>query len=388
MNITIVCDVLGKENNGTTTAALNLINHLQNCGHNVKVICPDQDKKGKENYFVVPQKSFGKLLDKYLEKNGVTLAKVDKEVLKNEIKDSDIVHLLVPFSLSKTAVKIANELDIPVTASFHCQAENITSHLKLMNFKPLNDKIYKGFYKYVYQYVDAIHYPTQFIRDVFENIVGKTNGYVISNGVKDMYHKKEVSKPKDLKDKFVIVFTGRFSKEKSHIVLIDAVEKSKYKDKIQLVFAGNGPLKDKLTKYSKKLPIQPIMKYFTREELVDTLNYADLYVHPAEIEIEAIACLEAIACGLVPVIANSPRCATKAFALTEKNLFENLNSDDLSKKIDYWIEHPKEKEECSKEYLGYAKQFSFENCMDKMEKMMLETVQNHAKNHKYDNQTN
>ena len=82
MNITIVCDVLGKENNGTTTAALNLINHLQNCGHNVKVICPDQDKKGKENYFVVPQKSFGKLLDKYLEKNGVTLAKVDKEVLQ------------------------------------------------------------------------------------------------------------------------------------------------------------------------------------------------------------------------------------------------------------------------------------------------------------------
>jgi hypothetical protein len=67
-------------------------------------------------------------------------------------------------------------------------------------------------------------------------------------------------------------------------------------------------------------------------------------VHPAEIEIEAIACLEAITCGLVHVIANSPRCATKAFAMGNNNLFENKNSDDLASKIDYWIENPKEKD--------------------------------------------
>ena len=214
-------------------------------------------------------------------------------------------------------------------------------------------------------------------KDVFENVVGKTNGYVISNGVKDMYVRKQVEKPAELQDKFVIVFTGRFSKEKSHTVLIDAVEKSKYCDKIQLIFAGDGPLKEKLIEYSNKLTNKPIFKYFSRQDLVDTLNYADLYVHPAEIEIEAIACLEAIACGLVPIIANSPRCATKAFALGDKNLFENLNSEDLAQKIDYWIEHPQQKQQCSNEYLGYVKQFSFDSCMNKMEQMLIETVQKH-----------
>lgn len=377
MNITVVCDVLGRENNGTTTAALNLINHLKNCGHNVKVICPDQDKKDTENYVVVPIINLGKWANNYLAKNGVSLAKADAEILKNAIKGSDVIHLLVPFGLSKQAIKIAKELNIPITASFHCQAENITSHLKMMNFTALNNAIYKGFNKKVFQYVDAIHYPTQFIRDVFENVVGKTNGYVISNGVKDMYVRKQVEKPAELQDKFVIVFTGRFSKEKSHTVLIDAVEKSKYCDKIQLIFAGDGPLKEKLIEYSNKLTNKPIFKYFSRKDLVDTLNYADLYVHPAEIEIEAIACLEAIACGLVPIIANSPRCATKAFALGDKNLFENLNSEDLTQKIDYWIEHPQQKQQCSNEYLGYVKQFSFDSCMNKMEQMLIETVQKH-----------
>ena len=45
MNVTIVCEVLGKANNGTTVAALNLIRSLKEKGHNVKVICPDADRE-------------------------------------------------------------------------------------------------------------------------------------------------------------------------------------------------------------------------------------------------------------------------------------------------------------------------------------------------------
>lgn len=48
MNITIICDVLGEPNNGTTIATLNLINFLQKQGHIVRVVCPDQDKKEKK----------------------------------------------------------------------------------------------------------------------------------------------------------------------------------------------------------------------------------------------------------------------------------------------------------------------------------------------------
>ena len=77
MKITIVCDVLGAENNGTTIAAMNLIRFMQERGHDVRILCCDQNKKGMPNYYVSPIRSFG-IFDKYVEKNGVSLAKPDK----------------------------------------------------------------------------------------------------------------------------------------------------------------------------------------------------------------------------------------------------------------------------------------------------------------------
>ena len=381
MRITVVCDVLGKENNGTTTAGINLINYLIEKGHEVKVICPDDERKDDPHYVSVPKMNFGPL-NGYLAKNGVTLAKASKKMLESLVKDSDIIHILLPFNMGKKVAKIAKKINIPTTASFHCQAENITSHFFLKNCTPINKLVYKIFYKHTYKYVDAIHYPTEFIKDIFEKTIKrKTNAYVISNGVKTIYTKIEnVKKPKEFEDKFIILFTGRYSKEKSHKVLIDAVSKSKHKANIQLIFAGCGPLEKKLKKYCKKrLDIQPVFKYYTRPELAEVINYANLYVHPAEIEIEAIACLEAITCGLVPVIANSPRCATKNFALEVNNLFENKSSSDLANKIDFWIENPQKRMEASKKYLGYAKQFEFDNCMSQMENMLIETYKKHKK---------
>ena len=52
MNVTIIASVLGKENNGTTVACMNLIRYLEKCGDNVKVVCCDKEKKGKENYYI------------------------------------------------------------------------------------------------------------------------------------------------------------------------------------------------------------------------------------------------------------------------------------------------------------------------------------------------
>ena len=114
------------------------------------------------------------------------------------------------------------------------------------------------------------------------------------------------------------------------------------------------------------------MNFFSRDEIVNVINYSDLYVHPAEIEIEAISCLEAITCGLVPVIANSKKCATKAFALTDRNLFKNKDANDLKDKIEYWMDHPDEKEEMRNKYLNFTLEFAQDKCMEKMEEMLIE----------------
>ena len=374
MRVCVTADVLGEPNNGTTLACLNLIGHLRSAGHDVRVICGDEDRRGADGFFVVPNYKFGKLIDGYLDKNGVAIAKPDREVLEAALDGVDVCHIMTPFFLSRAVLKLCLEKNVPVTAGFHCQAENISSHANLMNASALNNSIYHNFYAHFYKYVDAIHYPTEFIRETFERSIGReTNGYVISNGVNEIFKKENCPK-----NDHQILFSGRYSKEKSHGTLLRAVAKSRYRDKIKLVLAGKGPRERQLGRLINKLGLKNVeMRFFTREELVGVINSSVLYVHPAKIEIEAISCLEAISCGLVPVISDSPRSATRAFALTEMNTFECDNADDLRDKIDYWFDHPEELRRCSEQYLGFTEQFSQSACMEKMTAMLEEVIGKH-----------
>lgn len=378
MTIAIICDVLGQENNGTTIAAMNLIRTLRQKGHQVRVVCPDETRAGEEGFYIVPKYNFG-IFNDYVEKNGVAPAKLDMDILESAIHDADVIHVMLPFALGKAAARYARAHRIPLTAGFHCQAENVTGHIFLKDVRLVNRLTYKILYRRLYQYCDLIHYPTQFICDTFEQVVGPTPHRIISNGVSRDFAPRAVAKPEYLKGRFVVLFTGRYSREKSHKVLIDAVSMSRHKDDIQLIFAGAGPRELYLRQYAKhrKIPM-PIMQFFSREELVQVVNCADLYVHPAEIEIEAISCLEAIACGRVPLIADSPRSATRYFALTEDNLFHYNSPGDLAEKLDWWLEHPEQREACSRQYLGYARQFDYNLCMDKMEQLLQDAVEESA----------
>lgn len=377
MVVTIVADVLGEENNGTTVACMNLIRYLKSCGDTVKVICPDKSRAGQDGFYIVKTLNLGFIINKIVQKNNVTIAKPDKKIIREAITGSDLVHIMMPFPVGTCAATIAREMNIPVTAGFHCQAENFSSHiLMFMNSDFFNRLVYKHFYKKLYRYVDTIHYPTQFIRDLFEKTVGhKTNGVVISNGVNEAYSYAPAEKPERLKDDFLILFTGRYAKEKSHTILVKAVGCSKYKDRIRLIFAGNGPRKAQILRAVRKAGIKmPIMKFFTRKQLARIINYSDLYCHPAEIEIEAIACLEAISCGLVPIINNSPRCATKAFALDDRSLFKHNDYRDLAKKIDFFIEHDDIRHEYSERYLASPYAESQKECMIRMRRLLTDTI--------------
>lgn len=371
MKITIVCDVLGEENNGTSVATMNLVRYLKSQGHEVRILCGDQNRKNHENTFVVPNKNFGKALNNYVASAGVSLAKPDEDVILKAIDGVDIVHIMIPLSLGIATAKIAYEKNIPITAGFHMQAQNLTSYIKVNKVGFINGFVYKYIWKHLYQYVDGIHFPTEFIKDEFEKAIHKqTPAYVISNGVNKEVKKKDVQKPKELEDKFIILSIGRFAREKSHDTLIKAINYSKHKNNIQLIFAGQGGKEKLYHKLDKKLPVKPIYKFFSRQEIIDVINYSDLYVHPAEVELEGIACLEAIACGKVTIVSDSKLSATKNFAISPKCVFKCRNPKKLATCIDYWIEHEDERKEAEKEYLKNSVIFNQDECMKKMEDMM------------------
>lgn len=372
MTVTIIMDVPSTENNGTSVACMNLVRYLRSVGDEVRLVGCDEIKKDEPGYYYVPKCRFVPVIRGIVEKNDVAIAKPVNETIRKALDGADICHVMIPFFLAHRAAKIAREAGIPVTAGFHCQAENFTSHVQLMNIGLANKLFYKIIYRTFYRIINAIHYPTNFIRETFERECGhKTNGYVISNGVNDAYKYKPIKKPAELEGKFVILFIGRLAKEKSHKVLIKAVKKSKYKKDIQLVFAGTGPRKREVLACAKRCGIiTPIIKFVPREELVNIINYSDLYCHPSEVEIEGIACLEAISCGKVPVISNSRRSATKEFAIDDHCLFECNRPKDLAGKIDFWIENEGLKKDYEQKYLRYADTFGLNSSMRHMREML------------------
>ena len=385
MNITIICDVLGEANNGTSVAAYNLINHLKSQGHNVTVVCCDADKKGDSTYRIVPTLKFGPIINAALARNEVVPAKADPAILEDAIKGADVVHLLMPFPLSWKAVKICEKYGIPMTSSFHVQAENFTCHIGMMKSALATKEVYRYFYKKVYSHCAYTHYPTEFIKQDFENNIKKSvPSKVISNGVSESFFERAPEEVIDKQraknnDKFTIVVVGRYSAEKAQQVLIKAVAKSKYKDRIHLILAGEGPKRRRYKHLAKKNGVDCEMRFFEHDELKEVLNAADLYVHTAYVELESIACLEAIVTGLVPIICNSKRSAARFFAQDDRCLYHKWDSEDLKNKIEYFMDNPEELKACKRKYKTQANVSRLGDCMNKMEEMLVEAAGTRAK---------
>lgn len=374
MKILIVIDQFDDANNGTTISAKRFAEGLINLGHEVYVVSTG---KPNENKYVVKKMPLPIIVSKIIKSQGMTFALPNKDILREAISKVDVVHFYMPFLLSYQALKIAEELNVPHTAAFHVQPENITYTISLGKNTKINDKIYDFFRDRFFNRFTHIHCPSNFIANELINHGYTAKMHVISNGVGEDFKYRKNDKIEEFKDKFVITMIGRLSGEKRQDLIFDAITKSKYNDRIQLVLAGKGPKLNKYRELGEKLINKPLIDFFDKEHLLELLGMTDLYIHSADAEIEAISCIEAFACGIVPIIANSKKSATPQFALDDRSLFEAGNSDDLAKKIDYWIEHESERKEMEYKYAENAENYRIAKSMKKIEEMFEEEIRGH-----------
>ena len=375
MKIAIVNDLLGDGSNGTFVATYNLIQHLKQRGHEVRLICADQRKKDDPDCFVLPARRFGAPIDRYIKKVGVTFPRLDEELMDRALDGVEYIHCITPFTLSKYALKYAKAHDIPISAGFHIMAENITAYFRLFGMKRLNNFIYRRLYKTFYGALDGIHYPTQFIRTHFELRVNtETPGYVISNGAERIFYKRETEKPHSLDGKMFVTSIGRYSREKAQEVLIKAVGASKHKDNIVLVLAGHGAREKYYRRLAQRLNVRAAFEVFDRGEVAELLNCTDIYVHTAIIELEGIACIEALKCGVPTLVSDAPLSATYDFAADSGCVFEDEDSGMLGSMIDELIENEERREQLSKAALSSSVKYVNE-CMLEMDDMINDVVE-------------
>lgn len=370
MRILLVIDQFDNDNNGTTISARRFADTLRRHGNEIRVVCTGEDREDKYavREFRVP------LFDGLIKSQGMRFARPNKTTLEEAIRWAEVVHFLMPFPLSIEGEKIAARLGVPHTAAFHVQPENITSSIGLGNARGINKAIYQGFKSIFYNKFTHIHCPSRFIASQLEENGYTAELHVISNGIDSdfVYRKKE--KTPDLQGKIVVLMIGRLSAEKRQDVLIDAVDRCAYRDRIQLILAGQGPKLETLRKRAEKLPIPPIMRFFPKAELLDVLAMSDLYVHAADVEIEAISCMEAFASGLVPIIANSSKSATPQFALDDRSLFRAGDSADLAEKIEYWLDNEDERRYMEGRYAEHGRAFDIDHCVSQIEDMFRQAM--------------
>ena len=370
MNIIIVTDYMDCFTNGTVITAKRFAAGLRNHGHNVRIIAYG----ATEEDAVSLNKRYCPIVSEIAKKQNITFGKFDKMKIKEAFQTADVVHLIMPVSLERKCKKLANSMGIPATTAFHVQPENISYAVHLGRYKKINDFLYWYLQFSYFRKFDYIHCPSKFIAEQLKKHGYNEKLYIISNGYDpDFIPCKHSTK----NPYFEIISVGRYSSEKNQQIIIQAISKSKYKDKIHLTLCGKGPNEKKLRKLSDKyLNGSVSFEFLPKEKLIQRLQHSDLYIHSALAEIESISCIEAIACGIVPLIADSKRSAATQFTLDERSLFSSNSTDDLAEKIDYWIEHSEERIEMSDKYAEYAKKFSLDYSIIAIEKMFTRAIEN------------
>ncbi|NLO96642.1 MAG: glycosyltransferase [Peptococcaceae bacterium] len=373
MIITLVNDTFHINNNGITISAMRFAEALSQCGHQIRIItCGDPSQSGKDpetgfEMFYLPELKVP-IATRFAHKQNTLFAKPVKATLEKAISGSDVVHIYQPWALGRAAQRIAKRMNIPVIAAFHIQPENITYNIGLKRFPLVAHLVYFLLYLFFYRRFSHIHCPSKFIAAQLRSHGYKARLHVISNGVHPAFCAPD--KPREHTfDPIKILMIGRLSPEKRQDVLIRAVMKSRYADRIQLYFAGRGPWEKKLRRLGSELPNPPVFGYYNHDELIKLIHDCDLYVHSSDVEIEGISCIEAFACGLVPVISDSKRSAASQFALGPQHLFKAGSPESLAEKIDYWLDNPQELKEAEKKYISLGKQYSLERSIRRIEKV-------------------
>ena len=370
LKIVVVTDVFDGAWGGGMISAERFVAGLRK-KHDVTVVSTGKEAPGKiivPGYYLPfpPVKNI-------LIKMGFIFAIPRKKILKEAFARADIIHVQLPFLLGIGAVRIANRMGKPVISSFHVQPENILYNIGLRS-RLLVKMIHRLFIRMFYNHTRLVICPSEYGRRELLGAGLSVPAVVLSNGFLNRFKRIKAERPAEWKDYFVIYTVGRLAPEKRHDVIIDAIILSRYSSSIKLVVAGKGPREKQVRKYAEKLAVQSSIGYVSEEELIRNYNTADLYVHASEVELESLSVLEAMACGLPPVISDSSTSAAGQFALDERFLFKSGDASHLARRIDYWYENRDELRRASARYLKYSEDFRIEKSVLRLEQIYSEVI--------------
>ncbi|HEY4389307.1 MAG TPA: glycosyltransferase [Ktedonobacteraceae bacterium] len=227
--------------------------------------------------------------------------------------DPDIIHIHSPIVLGNIAQILAGGLRKPVIATNHYLPINISRSLTAdpLIGKPFN----RVTYSYLVHFCNRCEYvtaPTRTALNLLYEHGLRAPANVISNGIDLMQFSPG---PRDLQilerfhlpaDRPLLLHVNRLSEEKRVDVLLEAMARMQVDAHLALV--STGPAEAELRAQVEHLQLGnrvSFLGFVGDQELLQLRRSASLFVIPSEADLQSLATMEAMACGLPVIAANS-----------------------------------------------------------------------------------
>ncbi len=346
MKIMLAGQAYYKEDNGQAVFTIRLARGLAAAGHRVLVLAPCDD--GNPGLVRDDAVEVWKINTLALPHNVNISLLPGREITKAlSYFVPDIIHLQDHYFICRPLYNRARRKGIPVVGSNHFLPDNVTANLPLPDiFKPIMNQLLWFHMFRLYNRLPAVSTPTATAASILKKQHLRPPVTPISCGIDSKrFHpisRDEQGAARDYfslpPDKTIFIYVGRLDREKGLDTMVRAFARL-CRDCL-LILAGKGSFQSFLKDLCQKLGIANRIHYpgfIPEKDLPGLLACCDCFVMAGFAELQSIATLEAMACGL-PIIAADAR-ALPELVKPEKNglLFRPGNVDSLHRAMDQFL---------------------------------------------------
>lgn len=310
LRLAVVTETWPPEVNGVALTLARLVNGLRERNHQVQLVRPRQTRGDSEAQALGFEEKLmrGMPIPRYPQ---LRLGLPGRKALMASwtAQRPDLVHIATEGPLGWSALKAARQLRIPVTSDFRTNFHHYSQHYGVGWLrKPIAAYLRKFHNQTMCTMVPTRALCAELLSQGFERL------QVVARGVDTrLFHPEKHDNtlrahwgagPGDQ----VLLVVGRLASEKNLDVALDTYEAmSAESDTVRLVFAGDGPLRDPL---SRRCPSAVFTGSLSQQELACCYASADLLLFPSMTETFGNVTLEALASGL-PVLAFAAAAAAE-----------------------------------------------------------------------------
>lgn len=377
LKIAIICDSYELTTGGAYVSIHRFVDKLCDRGHKVIIITSANKSKAaiqthpKSTVYEFPA-SFA-LGPQKVRFSMFTLSRLIETIKENDI---DLLYFHMPTLSGYQTIRAAKKLGIPVVSHFHMQPENVESFFPFV--PKLKNRVVYRYMAYFFNNCNLIISPSEFGKKMLKLNRLKTDIVVISNGVPLNQFKISSAAEKARvirKYKFgsgpKLLAVSRLDREKKIETMIKAapIIAKAYPD-FELLVVGKGEHEKRLKRLIKKLDVEKNVRLLGKvdwEDLTPLYCLSDMFVHASIIELEGMVILEAMACGLPLLIADSETSAAPTLVEDNGLLFKPLDFQDLAAKAIRMLSDEEKLTAMRKQSLKIVGKYDLEKSIDKLE---------------------